>query len=331
MSNLTKSLSFATTLTATAGTLATAQEAPLPEPKPQQMTNAYYSAFGDNHSRAVHAKGILVEGTFTPDPAARAVTKARLFAGGQIRVLARFSDFTGIPTIPDNTGDADPRGFAVKFLVPDDTEVDIVNHSFEGFPVRTAAEFAQLLVAIGASGKDAPKPTALDKFLATHPIAKTFLTTQKPPPESYLTTAFFGVNALKFTNAHGQSVYVRYRLIPAAGERYLDADTLKTKDANYLQSEIGKRLSQGAPSTFIWYAQIAGQGDVIDDPSIAWPQTRNMVKLGTITITGLVPDQAVADRKTLFLPGNLPDGMEAADPMLVVRNNAYPLSFRHRQ
>ena len=126
-------------------------------------------------------------------------------------------------------------------------------------------------------------------------------------------------------------MYVRYRLIPTAGERYLDAETLKTKDANYLQSEIGKRLSQGVPSTFIWYAQIAGRGDVVDDPSIAWPQTRNLVKLGTITITGLVPDQAVTDRKTLFLPGNLPDGMEAADPMLVVRNNSYPLSFRRRQ
>jgi catalase len=102
MSNLTKSLSFATTLTATTGTLAIAQEAPLPEPKPQQMTNAYYSAFGDNHSRAVHAKGILVEGTFTPDPPARALTKARLFAGEQIRVLARFSDFTGIPAVRGN-------------------------------------------------------------------------------------------------------------------------------------------------------------------------------------------------------------------------------------
>ena len=34
-------------------------------------------------------------------------------------------------------------------------------HSFDGFPVKTAAEFAQLLVAIGASGKDAPKPTPL--------------------------------------------------------------------------------------------------------------------------------------------------------------------------
>jgi catalase len=56
-----------------------------------------------------------------------------------------------------------------------------------------------------------------------------------------------------------------------------------------------------------------------------------LVKLGVVTITGLVPDQASADKKTLFLPGDLPDGMEAADPMIQVRNESYPISFRHRQ
>ena len=123
---------------------------------------------------------------------------------------------------------------------------------------------------------------------------------------------------------------MRYQFIPAAGEHYLDAAALTAKDANYLQSEIGQRLAK-EPVSFTWYAQIADQGDVIDDPSIAWPPTRKLVKLGVVTITGLVPDQASADKKTLFLPGDLPDGMEAADPMIQVRNESYPISFRHRQ
>src|ERR1035441_3989513 len=80
---------------------AAAQQAPTPTG--QQMTNAMYTAFGDNHSRAVHAKGTLMQGTFTPDPAARSITKAKLFTLQETTVLARFSDFTGIPTIPDNT------------------------------------------------------------------------------------------------------------------------------------------------------------------------------------------------------------------------------------
>ena len=245
-------------------------------------------------------------------------------------MLGAFPNFTGIPTIPDNIGDATPRGLALKFTVPGDSEIDIVMHSFDGFPVKTAAEFAQLLVAIGDSGKDAPKPTPLDEYLAGHPIAKTFLTTQKPPPVSFATTAFFGVNSLEFINVQGQSTHVRYRVMPVAGEQYLDTVALESKDANYLESEIKETLAKG-PAGFVWYAQIAEAGDLIDDPSIAWPTARKLVKLGTVTITALVPDQASGDRKTLFLPGNLPDGMQTADRMLDVRNASYPLSFRHRQ
>jgi hypothetical protein len=59
-------------------------------PTGQQMTDAMYAAFGDNHSRAVHAKGTMVEGTFTPDPAARALSKAKLFTLPTAKVLGRF-------------------------------------------------------------------------------------------------------------------------------------------------------------------------------------------------------------------------------------------------
>jgi len=299
------------------------------EPKPQAMVDALHSAFGDNHSRAVHAKGIIVTGTFTPDPGAKKISKAKLFAGGAIPVIARFSNFTGIPTIPDNIGDANPRGFAVKFNAPRETEMDVVSHSFNGFPTQNSEEFRKLLLAIGASGKDAPHPNAVEKFLATHPVAKTFLTTQKPPPESYATAEYYGVNAFKFVDATGHALYVRYRFVPAAGEHYLDAAAIKTKGADYLQPEITQRLAKG-PVAFDWYAQIAAKGDAIDNPSVTWPEARKLVKLGTIAITA-VADQGVEDKKLLFLPANLPDGIEAADPMLLVRNGAYPISFRHRQ
>jgi catalase len=217
----------------------------------------------------------------------------------------------------------------VKFKAPGETEMDVVTHSFNGFPTKNSEEFRQLLLAIGASGKDAPHPNAVEKFLATHPVAKTFLTTQKPPPQSYATAEYYGVNAFKFTDAKGHALFVRYRFVPVAGERYLDDAAMKAAGPDYLQPEIAQRLSK-SPVRFDWYAQISQKGDVIDNPSIAWPDTRKLVKLGTVTITA-VADQATEDRKLLFLPANLPDGIDAADPMLMVRNGAYPLSFRHRQ
>jgi catalase len=297
---------------------------------PPQMVDALRTAFGTHHARAVHAKGVILEGTFTPSAEAKKLSKAALFTAGTMPVTVRFSDFTGIPDIPDTVGDANPRGLALKFRMNDGSSMDIVGHGFNGFPTETAAEFRQLLLAIGASGPDAPKPTALDRFLDEHPRAKTFLTTQKPAPVSYATLSYFGVNAFKFIDAGGHESFVRYRFVPTSGEKFLDPAALKAKGPNYLSEEIATRVAGNAVS-FDWFAQIAGAGDVIADPSIAWPESRKLVKLGVIRIARMAADQAASDKATLFLPGNVPQGIETADPMLQVRNAAYPLSFRDRQ
>jgi catalase len=299
-------------------------------PSPQAMVEALHTAFGTHHARAVHAKGVMAVGEFEPAPGASALSKAPLFAAHQAPVLVRFSDFTGIPDIPDNTGDSNPRGLAVKFTSADGSTMDVVNHSFNGFPTATAAEFRELLVAIGTSGAGVAKPTPIDAFLASHPIAKTFLTTQKPPPISYATLSYFGVNAFRFTNAAGQSVYVRYRFVPVAGEAFVPAGELAARGPNYLVDELPGRLAKG-PVVFTWYAQIAEAGDAIDNPSVAWPESRRLVELGTIRITAMAPDPAATDRATAFLPLNVPDGVEPADPMLGIRQGAYPISFSQRQ
>ena len=59
-------------------------------------------------------------------------------------------------------------------------ENDIVCISANGFPVATGEDFLALLQAVGASGPNAPKPTALDTFLANHPAAATFLARPRP-------------------------------------------------------------------------------------------------------------------------------------------------------
>jgi len=37
------------------------------------------------------------------------------------------------------------------------------------------------------------------------------------------------------------------------------------------------------------FAQLAGQHDVIDDPSVAWPDTREKVLLGVLEIKNYLP------------------------------------------
>ncbi|WP_372783050.1 catalase family peroxidase [Phenylobacterium sp.] len=317
------------TAIAAAGIAFAAEPAP-PQPAPGAMVDALHTAFGDHHVRAVHAKGVMAVGTFEPTAAAARLSKATLFSAGPRPLLARFSDFTGIPDIPDVAPEANPRGLALQFTLVDGSKANVVSHSFNGFPTATSAEFRELLLAIPVSGPTAAKPTALDRFLAGHPIAKTFLTTQKPAPQSYATLSYFGVNAFAFTGPDGARRFVRYRFIPLGGEALLSPADLAAKGPDYLQSELPQRLAKG-PIAFEWYAQVAEAGDVIADPSVAWPEGRRLVKLGVIRLDRMAPDPVATDRATTFPPLAVPAGIEAADPMLGVRQGAYPISFAHRQ
>jgi catalase len=314
------------------GGVAMAQDAAVPDLQqrlPAQLVKDFHGAFGDLHVRAVHAKGVIAQGTFAPSVEAKGLSSAAVFER-PVPVVVRFSDFTGIPDIPDTSGSANPRGFAVKFLMPDGSNLDIVTHNFNGFPVATAGEFSMLLQALGHSGAGIAAPTPFDRFLQAHPIAKTFFATQKPAPESFATTAYFGVNAFLFTDAAGHSRPVRYRFVPLAGEHYLDEATTKTRSPDYLRTEIVERLGR-QPVRFEWFAQLGQAGDAIDDPSIAWPDDRTLVKLGVITIDRAGPNTALADQHLLFLPGSLLPGIGIADPMVTIRNAAYPVSFHERQ
>ncbi len=296
---------------------------------PGELVDALHSAFGTHHTRAVHAKGIILEGNFTPAEGASEITRAKHLQKTKSKVIVRFSDFTGIPDIPDNIGLANPRGFAIKFIMPDGTTTDIVGHSFDGFPTANSDQFRDLLLAIGRSGPTASKPTALDSFLNTHPIAKTFLTTQKNPA-SYAGISYFGVNAFKFTNSKGESHFIRYQFIPEGGEELLTPEQMAEKGPEYLQEEIKKRIAKGSIK-FKMYAQIAEGSDNIEDPSIAWPASRKKVLLGTIEITKPGANTVQQDKSLSFIPNNIPDGIETADPMLNFRSKAYPISLKERQ
>lgn len=309
-----------------------AQTAPRPADAaglPARLVQDFHDVFGEHHARAVHAKGVILQGGFAPLAEARTLCAAELFTQ-PAPVTVRFSNLTGLPDIPDASGSASPRGFAVKVRPPAGAGLDIVSHSFDGFPAATAEEFGALLQALAHSPAGTASPTPFEAFLAAHPAAKTFFTTQKPPPASFATTAYFGVNAFLFTDPAGRARPVRYRFVPEAGEQYLDEAALRGRSPGYLMEEIVGRVAAG-PIRFTWLAQLAEPGDRPDDPSVAWPEARTQVKLGVITIDRAGPGTPEADRALLFLPGVLPPGIGIADPMVAVRTAAYPLSFHERQ
>jgi catalase len=297
---------------------------------PTQLVDALNLVFGkQTDNRAVHAKGIVLHGRFLPSSAAADLSKAAHFQKRSVPLTVRFSNFAGIPTIPDNDGLANPRGLALKFKLPDGTDTDLVTHSFNGFPAPTADDFRQFLIALGTSGPGVAHPTPADTYLAAHPIAKTFLESQKPPPVSYGTLSYYGVNTFKFTNARGVSRYGRYRIIPEAGEQLMTAEQANQAPPGYLADEMRQRTAH-APVRFRMLVQLAADGDKLEDPSIAWPESRMTIDVGVIEITSVALDSDAEQRALMFLPTALPAGITAADPMIAARSAAYPVSFARR-
>jgi len=281
--------------------------------------------------RPAHAKGVLLTGAFTPSPEAKTLTRAPHITRDSTPVTARFSDGTGIPAIPDNDPNANPRGFAIRFNLAEHVHTDIISHSTDGFPARTGQEFLEFLRAAAASGPSAPKPSPVEKFLGTHPAALAYVQTPKPSPSSFAKEAYFGVTAFRFINKDGVARYGRYRISPAAGIEHLDETAAKGKDANYLFDELMRRIAAG-PVRFDIHVQIADKNDTVDDATIHWPENRRLIPFGSIALTAKAPDDAHAQQQIIFDPIPRVDGIEPSDdPLLELRAAIYLLSGRRRR
>src|SRR5882672_4149650 len=96
---------------------------PLPsDEKVVQLANEIVKLFevlAGNHPeyRPAHAKGILLKGTWTPAREASSLTRAPHVERASSPVVVRFSDGSGLPTIPDNDPMASPKGCAIRFYL----------------------------------------------------------------------------------------------------------------------------------------------------------------------------------------------------------------------
>ncbi len=280
--------------------------------------------------RPAHAKGLMCSGMFTPSPEAARLTRAPHASRPSTSVTVRYSDSTGLPTIPDNDpARSGPRGMAIRFHLAGHIHTDIVAHSTNGFPVRTGEEFLEFLRAAAAFG--AGRPEAFGAFLASHPNAKRFVETPKPIPTSFAREAFFAVTSFKFTNANGVSRHGRFRIRPEAGTEYLSNDEAGAKSTNFLFDEIGQRLAK-EPVKLGVVVQMAAPSDDVADASVAWPDSRTEIPFGIIVLTARVDDQEPDRRKIIFDPVPRVDGIDSSgDPLTDVRSDIYLLSGRRRR
>ncbi|PYI02691.1 heme-dependent catalase [Aspergillus sclerotiicarbonarius CBS 121057] len=293
----------------------------------QRLVDVLHGIFGPHPGkRPVHAKGILLRGIFKPTPEAASLSAAPHFHRSSTPILARFSSSTGIPNLPDTDPNGNPRGLALRFMLeesPRHVHTDIITHSTPFFPAKDGPEALAFFHAF-ASG-------TIKSFLSTHPAAQAFVQAEKPFPASFGTEKYFGVNAFKFIDEDGQETFIRYRVMPSAGESYLDGEQLKAKSDSYLYDELPIRLCAG-PVAFDLVAQLAEDGDVTDDCTVHWPDDRILVKLGTVRLDSIMEDNDAEQKRIIFDPVPRVDGIEpSADPLIDTRAGVYLISGRERR
>ena len=179
----------------------------------------FQNIFGQHPGfRPAHAKGILLTGNFAPTPTAATLSRAPHFSRASTPVTVRFSDATGLPVIPDNNPNANPRGMATRFYLAERVHTDIIAHSADGFPIRTGQEFLEMLRAVASSDPANIKGSPLEAFLGSHPKALAYVQMPKPAPSSFARETYFGVTAVRFTAPDGAVRFGRYRIDPRCGK-----------------------------------------------------------------------------------------------------------------
>lgn len=158
-----------------------------------------------------------------------------------------------------------------------------------------------------------------------------FVQIPKPTPSSLAKEPFFAVSAFKFTNLDGMSRYGRYRVLPVAGNEYLNEAEAAGRSPNSLFEEIKQRIAK-EPVQFRVAVQLAEDGDTVDDATARWAEERPQLAFGEISLNAIAPNNAGEQQHIIFDPIPRVDGIEAsADPLFEPRANVYLMSGRRRR
>jgi catalase len=294
-----------------------------------EVVNGLYGAHPG--MRALHTKGSWCEGTFTASPAAAQLSKAFHLRGEPITALVRFSNAGGKPNAHD--ADRDARGMAVKLRGSDGEEIDILATTTPAFVTRTPEDFLELLrLRLPDPETGEPNMEKLGAFFAAHPECQTAVqaTIGAQPLASFATAPYYSPHTFWLVDVAGERHPARYRWLPEAGEQRLEDDAARERGRDYLHEELGERLAAG-PVAFTLMLQLPAPDDPLDDPTVLWPDDRELVEAGRLEITAKVEDPEGDGHIDVFDPTRVPAGVELSDDAILhARPRAYSVSAYRR-
>jgi len=297
---------------------------------PDKVVAALEATFGVTPGqRRNHIKGTCAFGEFTGIP--NRYSRSVLFSGKTVPVVARFSLAGGNPKAPDAA--RSPRGMALEFRLPRETLQHMTMLNTPIFGAAQPQTFLDAIVAMRpdqATGKRAPEK--MRAFRESHPdsLPQAEYLAQHNPPPSYANSAYFGIHTFHFVDGKGRVTRVRWRFMPRDGEKQLSDEQMTRMPHDFLEQALLDRVAKG-PIRWDMYIAIGKPGDSEVDPTIAWPDGRKQVKVGTLTLVSAMSQQGAECAGINYDPLVMADGIEPSrDPILNFRSAAYAISFSRR-
>jgi catalase len=256
---------------------------------------------------------------------------APVFNGQRVPTVIRFGVGVGNPRGPD-TGRT-TRSLSIRFETQAGDIWDMANISAPVFGSPTPEALVEgLLVRRPDPVTGQPDAQAVAAFTAANPAtthqARWLAAT--PPPASWATTPYWGVNAFRFRGADGEVRHARWVFEPRAGTLRLTEEQARTLPNDFLADELRRRVA-AAPVEFDMVLQFPGPGDDVTNPTVAWPEDRPRAVVGRLTVTEVAPGPGGACDPISFLTLEQAPGVELSDdPTLQARSAAYAVSLSRR-
>ncbi|WP_343209351.1 catalase [Anaerolentibacter hominis] len=294
--------------------------------------------------RAVHTKGYGAFGYFTAYRSMSQFTKASFLQapGQQTYTFSRFSLAVSNRGTPDTSRNV--RGFSTKFYT-DEGNFDLLTNHIPVFLVRDAMQFPSAIKSLSPSPlNNLPDPEAFWKFAAAHPEATHFITwlySDLGTIDSLRHIRTYGVNTYTWVNEAGEKHYVKYHLLPMAGERSItreEAIKLAGENPDIAGEDLYRTLAQGIPVEYELHVQLMEPSeaadlpfDPLDDTKVWDEEAYPLIQVGLLTLDANVDDYQNQVEKAAFSPANLIDGIELSnDKMLQGRSFIYWDAQRRR-
>jgi catalase len=167
-------------------------------------------------------------------------------------------------------------------------------------------------------------------FLAAHPETARALSIIQAHPFSsgFADAGYNSLDAFRLVDGAGQSTPVRWSMVPV--DAFAPAPSNPSEDGNYLFEDLLARIRRG-PVQWHLVLSLGQSEDPTDDATVPWPESRQRIDVGTLTVTRLNTESAGNCRDINFDPLVLPSGIApSGDPLLSARSAAYSISFTRR-